>query len=151
MNPDQATDSAAAGRQPYAMKTCVPTAVPMICPMKTCQKKAIIPVRRCSINEEREKKKKKKTSTHAEQNDGVHPRPRRLLDAEHGRRERHLLVLPEDVDPEAHDDDGGDAHAARARLHRLEDEQPDRRRDGGEPRRHEPVDRPSDERRDEHA
>ena len=35
VKPVHATESAAAGRHPNFTKTCVPTDVPMICPMKT--------------------------------------------------------------------------------------------------------------------
>lgn len=72
--------------------------------------------------------------TYRDLDHSIHARPRGGLDGEHDGVERDLLELPEDVEAEARDDNGGDVHTACACLDSLEDDQAKRGYNGGEPR-----------------
>lgn len=97
-----------------------------------------------------QRKRRKNAITHAEQQNGVQPRPSVGLDPEDDGREGYLLVLPEDVDPETHDDDGCDVYPSCACLDCLEDEQADGGDDDGKPG-DEVVDGTADQRGGAHA
>lgn len=84
-------------------------------------------------------------STYRDNQNGVHPRPRARVKAEHGCCERHLLCLPEDVDAETGDDDSGDVDAACAELNPVEHKRGSRCDESREPG-HELIDDSPDER-----
>ena len=77
--------------------------------------------------------------THRKDEDGVEARARGRVEAEHGGRERDLLRLAEDVEPDAHDHDDGDVEPDRGGLDRERDQEHADREERRGPG-HEPVD-----------
>ncbi len=139
MKPAHARLSAASARQPCSVNTFDPSNGPTTCPRNSCVIRVHFSDLAVSIRGWR-------MTTHREDEARVEARPRARVEPAHGGRERHLLRLPEEVEPDRHDDDDGGVQADRRGLEREREEQHrqrERRRGPG----HERVDRAPDDRR----